>query len=1024
MHPRLTRIALGILLAGNAVGAEPTVDASQLPRVSPTPPQAALATFQVKPGFRVELAASEPLVVDPIAMSFDEDGRLFVVEMRDYSERRPERLGRIRLLEDTDGDGRFDKSTVYAENLPWPTAVICWGGGVFVGATPDIFWFKDTDGDGRADVKETVFTGFAADYAPFATNKLNVQALMNSFNWSLDNRIHGATSFSGGKVKLVDSPFVREWLRHAGDPAAAAERHSSKVTRDANSNPRSDAFNKPLDLRGRDFSFDPRTLEMRAESGGGQHGMSFDDRGRKFVCSNSDHIQLMVYEDRYAARNSYFNLPAPRVSIAVDGPAAEVFRISPDEPWRVLRTQWRVAGLVPGPVEGGGRPSGYFTGATGVTIYRGDAYGEEFVGDAFIGDAGSNLVHRKKLYADGVLLRAERPPDERKREFLASTDVWFRPVQFANAPDGCLYIADMYREIIEHPWSLPANLKQHLDLNSGNDRGRIYRIVPQNFEQRPLPHLGKLGTAGLVEALESRNGWHRDTAARLLYERQDPRCAALARAMIETSASPLGRLHAMYVLHGMGGLDEGDLSVACTDQDGSVRQHTVRLAETVGFNWMARDPDPLVRFQVAWSIGAGNLTNKETDDRQAQWRRVLLNQTQNTSWYRAAVLNGVGENVLGLLKEMLQPGPEAGPTNVNDPSTIQELVRLIGARNKSKELAFVLSRFELTPATPQNLRILSALFNGLRRSDPSASRLTGIPAFDRILASARQITLDSRSAEKDRLEAIQLTGFAKPAAAVEILSPLLRADQPEAIQLGAATALDGYHDSFVGALLIENWRHFSPHARVQIMNLLLKRKERVTALLDAIDKRSVRPEELSLAQQTQLRAHSDIGLRNKAAQLLGRPPAAARESVVDAYKPALGLKGVAINGQKTFQARCASCHKLGNEGNALGPDLATVKAGGKEKVLVAILDPNREVAPNFLSYSVETKDGESFTGVLGSESGASVTVRMAGGLESVVSRANIASLQSQGRSLMPEGLEEGLKTQDMADLLEFIVGGP
>src|SRR6185503_18338698 len=212
----------------------------------------------------------------------------------------------------------------------------------------------------------------------------------------------GATSFSGGKVKLVDTTFVRAWLQRANASTEPATRNTS-----------------PLDLRGRDFSFDPRTLEMRAESGGGQHGMTFDNQGRKFVCSNSDHIQQIVYEDRYAARNSFYTMPSPRVSIAVDGPAAEVFRISPEEPWRVLRTQWRVAGLVPGPVEGGGRASGYFTSATGITIYRGDAWPEEFLGDAFTADCGSNLVHRKKVYPAGAAFKAERPASEEKVEFLA-----------------------------------------------------------------------------------------------------------------------------------------------------------------------------------------------------------------------------------------------------------------------------------------------------------------------------------------------------------------------------------------------------------------------------------------------------------------------------------------------------------------------------------------------------------------------------------------------------------------------------
>ena len=414
-----------IFLCARALAADPEADVSDLPRIPPTEPANALNTFKVKPGFRVELAASEPNVRDPVAISFDEYGRMYVVEMRDYSERRDERLGEVRLLEDTDNDGAFEKSTVFAGGLPWPTAVICFGGGVFVATTPDILFLRDTNGDGKADERRVVLTGFGK-----GLERLNVQALPNSFNWTLDHRIHGATGPNGGQVTAVNSPAA------------------------------------PVELRGRDFSFDPRTLDLRAETGGSQHGLTFDNYGRKFVCNNSSHIQTLMYEERYAARNAVYSLPRALVDIAKDGGAAPVYRISPDEPWRVIRTQWRVAGKVPGPIEGGGRASGYFTSATGVTIYRGDAYGPEFVGDAFIGDCGSNLVHRKKVRSNGIGLVAERPADEQKTEFLASTDNWFRPVQFANAPDGCLYVLDMYREVIEHPWSLPPGIKKHLDLNS------------------------------------------------------------------------------------------------------------------------------------------------------------------------------------------------------------------------------------------------------------------------------------------------------------------------------------------------------------------------------------------------------------------------------------------------------------------------------------------------------------------------------------------------------------------------------
>ena len=174
------------------------IAADSLPRTPPIEPTNALSTFQIRPGFRLELAAAEPLVMDPIAMSFDEDGRLYVIEMRDYSERRHMKMGRVRLLEDTDGDGQFDQSNIFAENLAWPTAVICYEGGVFVGATPDIFFLKDTDGDRKADVRQLVFTGFAE-----GQEKLNVQGLMNSFNWGLDNRIHGVAGLNGAKMRCV-----------------------------------------------------------------------------------------------------------------------------------------------------------------------------------------------------------------------------------------------------------------------------------------------------------------------------------------------------------------------------------------------------------------------------------------------------------------------------------------------------------------------------------------------------------------------------------------------------------------------------------------------------------------------------------------------------------------------------------------------------------------------------------------------------------------------------------------------------
>ena len=323
---------------GESKGA-PTVDAAkELPHYPAVEPAAAIATWKVKSGFKLQLAAHEPQVRDPIAICYDERGRMFVCEMIDYSERRDEipHLGRVSVLEDKDGDGYYETSRVFADNLPWPTGLIWANGGLYVIATPDIWRFEDRAGKGIANHREKVFTGLGT-----GMKLINVQGMANSMQWGPDQRVH---LLAGGGNRGKISCLLRPEL-----PA--------------------------LELGGNDFWFDPKTHTFGLESGGAQYGMSFDDFGLKFACSNSDHLQYWVHDRTGFSQNPFLPLPAPRVSIAKDGGAAEVFRISPDEPWRIVRTRWRISGAVPGAVEGGGRVSGYFTGATGTTIYRGDRYG-------------------------------------------------------------------------------------------------------------------------------------------------------------------------------------------------------------------------------------------------------------------------------------------------------------------------------------------------------------------------------------------------------------------------------------------------------------------------------------------------------------------------------------------------------------------------------------------------------------------------------------------------------------------------
>src|SRR5436190_15434955 len=361
---------------------QPVVAPKALPKFPPVAARDALNTFQLRKGFRLELVAAEPLVTDPIALAFDEDGRLFVLEMNDYPDRKQHR-GRIRRLVDPDGDGRFDKATVFAKDLRWPSAIHCYGGGVFVGSVPDLLFFKDTNDDGVADEQKVVLTGWGN-----RAGTLDPEGVFGSLAWGLDNRIHG----------LVN--------RYSGDIV----------------NP-NDSTQKAVRLGG-NFAFDPCTMRVTVEAGEGQYGMGFNDDGRQFLCRQHRHIMTHLFERRYADRNPFYTMPDPTVDIAVDGPKAALYRISPEEPWRVMRPKWRVVGFEEG-IEAGGRASGYFSAACGLTIYRGNAWPREYVGDAFVADPGENIVHHKKVRHAGPTASAERPADEKAVEFLASRDTWF-----------------------------------------------------------------------------------------------------------------------------------------------------------------------------------------------------------------------------------------------------------------------------------------------------------------------------------------------------------------------------------------------------------------------------------------------------------------------------------------------------------------------------------------------------------------------------------------------------------------------
>ena len=982
LNPRETDLSLGL-----------EVDPRDVPDIPPVEPDKVLDTFRIKKGFRLELVAHEPMVVDPIQMAFDEDGRLYVVEMRWYqSETRTdlmfdERIGRIRLLEDVDGDGRFDRSSIFADRLRYPSAVIPYDGGVYVGLEPDLIYLKDRNGDGVADFRQVVFTGFGNQ-----RDRLDSQMFMNSLTWGMDNRIHGAKGHGGTITPML-----------ARDSA-------------------------PLDLRNRDFSFDPRSHTMRAESGGGKQGLSFDDYGRKFVCTANSAVQFLMYDDRYASRNPFYAPPRPLVDVALEqGETVDrqiVHRISPEDPWRRVRNRWRAEGVFAGPPP---QPPTYLIGSSGVTLYRGNAFPAEYRQDVFIGIAGNNLVHHRRLTPDGVGFRARRLPDESTEEFLASTDLWFRPVAFANGPDGALYIADLYREILDFSDGIPESIKRFKDLNRGNDRGRIYRVVPDGFKQPALPKLGRASTAELVAMLQHDNAWHRETAARLIYERQDKGAIPALAELAARSPSALGRLHALYALDGLDALAEPYVLHALADPDPAVREHGVRLSERIiaarGLSatlWQqlkarAADTDPRVRYQLAFTLG--DVRHEEATD----VLLALIKKDVELPWMHVAALSSLAEGA-GEVFTRLRDAPGFGRA-APDQAFVKELIRVIGHRNKGTELLAVLNFVDEISDPSVAFAYVTAFADGLQRADvPLALFQAKLqPVFDRAMSEVR----NTKAPESLRIQAIDLLGVtASTGDTLSLLFSLVGTEQPRALQSAAIAALGRLDDPGVARQFLARWPGFTPLLKREVMPVLLARPDRAQAIVEAVKAGTVLRNELTPTQIAGLRAHRSPAVRTLAAAVFEAPASADRRVVIERYRPALDLRGSALRGATTFKAKCATCHQPGADGYAVGPGAEALKVFGKEEVLTHLLDPNRTVDARYRLYQIDTSDGMSLVGIIQHESENSVTVRQPFGAAQTLPRSRIVRLQALERSMMPDGLEEGLSLQDMADLLQFIAGTP
>ena len=958
-------------------------DLEPLPRIPPREPGDAAASFQLRPGFRIELVASEPLIRDPVAIEFDEDGNLYVAEFPEYNQYvNPgfTERGCVKKLVDSDGDGRYDQATLFADAVDAPVALACWDGGVFVGSVPDLWYFKDTTGDGKANIREKILTGFEKDRAG--------EAMLNSFRWGIDNRLLISTSLAGGTLRRADRPEI---------PA--------------------------ISVRRQNIRFDPRTRKVEPTSGGGQHGMTLDDWGNTFVCDNSNPIEYLSYDGRYLVNNPYVVAPSAVVDVNAAGRYPKLNRISPPEPWREARTRLRAAKLVPGSDEGG-QPFGFFTGATGVTVYRGDAFPQEFHGDIFVGEVANNLVYRAKPRHDGLRVSAIRA--EEGREFLASRDVWFRPVQFANAPDGCLYIVDMYRELIEGAAFLPPQLLKFVDVAGGINRGRIWRVIPDGAARRPTPKLSQATSTELVALLEHANGWHRDTAARLLTQRNDSQSLAEIRRLAGHSEKPLARTHARYLLATLGSLTVKDVAGWLEDGESHAREHALRIAEPLAKDpaivaAMARlidDPHPRVRLQTAFSLGFAPASEA------APLLARLATRDGHEPLVRLGILCSAHDCAGDLLGRLLNdPDYRA---KASSRLLLTALTAQIGAASRNEDLLPAMAAINTLPESERALTrelvltIISKLHPKARATLAEKAGPRAAAVLAEAIASARATAMNEKASPNARVAAIQTLTLApfKEIRAVLTEARDFRLAPP--VESAALAWLARIDDPAVPGMILSGWASMSPSVRATAIEALLSRPAWVQQFLDAVEHKQVRPADIDPARVQLLLKSSDATIRTRAETLFASAGLSRRSEVITRYAPALQMTGDPIRGKVVFKNHCSACHKLEGVGNSVGPDLASIKNRGSESVLTNILDPNREVLPQYLTYLVTTDVGTTVTGMITAETANTVTLRKSDGSTETMQRVNIEQMRSTGLSAMPEGLEQQVPLPAMADLLAYL----
>lgn len=952
----------------------------------PKSPEESLKCLQVEPGCRVELVAAEPLVLDPVALEFDHQGRMFVAEYSDYPVGPPDpaapRLSRIVLLEDTNNDGCMDRRTVFADDLAFCHSVLPLFDGILTCTETEILFLKDTDGDNVADLREVWYSGFTPAHP---------QMQIGCPRWGFDNWIY--LTYGPGKIRCERPGFETS---------------------------------EPVVIPRNDFRFHPLTMQFEAVTGLGQFGNTFDNDGHRFFSTNRNPAMTDVLPLNAVRRNPWARLVTGHTDV---GPAGEDTRVFP---LVTMKSNWL-------------SHAGTHTSACGVTAYRGNLFDATFQRSLFACEPVGHLVTRSITEPQGATLTAVRARP--KADFLASTDTWFRPASLNTGPDGSLYLADMYRLWVEHPKFVPDDVANKMDWRAGEDRGRIWRIIPdQDFAFQSLPETDSWQQ--LVSLLRDPSGWRRLLGQRLLVERQQNEAVDQLRVLLrDASADGHSRMQALWTLDGLGQVSDADLMTALADNSALVRRDAIRIAsERSADNHSLQqriadccgDPNAEVRLQAMLAMA----------DSQFPEKGEILGRAAvdgaSDAWLGAAILSS-SKDCSGKILEQLVPAWNQTSTDAiaiesgelrtrtdllrqlafivaarGDDSEFKEVLKLISAGSAVGswwQTALLIGVSQGLPGT-QGANLQKSLSDLL--SNPPADIAEIVEPIRSLMLQAADAATDATRPEADRIAAIQLLPFQSLEVMSETVSALLQSNQPLICQLAALDAIRQSGRAELALQTLDNWNSLRPQVRSQALDLLLTRKETVSSLLHSMSDGLVSPSVVSIEQRLRLLQSADAGTRELAGKLFGGTVSADRRQVADQYAEALTLKGSVAEGAKVFAKSCSKCHRIDGVGHQVGPDISDTRNRARDALLYDILDPNRRVDPQFTDYVVVTTDGRTFNGLLAAETADSVDLLQSEAIRQSLPRRDIEELRSTNRSLMPEGIEKDVTVQQMADLLEFL----